>query len=192
MMTLRALSQEQIEAVYRERMLLDFPKEELKPLQMIIRLYRKEVYDAFGAFDGDELVAYALAFRRKDGHAMLLDYLAVTPDKRGRGIGEEFLTLLAAHYGRTHDAMIIECEEPDTAPDSQQAAARLRFYERAGARMTDLRATLFGVMFVILYLPLSGNRVDCAEELTALYKAMLSPGRYAKWVDLRRTGMTAS
>lgn len=191
-LALRAMGEEELRAVYRVCMRRDFPKSELKPLRAILRMRREGVYDALGAYDQGERVAYALIYRGQDSRAALLDYFAVEPAWRGHGAGGDCIALLRAHYAGTRDALLIECELPEAAPDEAQASARLRFYERTGARLTDLAATLFGVEFRILCLPCrDGAQVDCERELDALYRQMLTPRGYARWAKIRRlTGNT--
>ena len=155
MLTLRALPQEAIPRVYA-LMRRDFPQSELKPLDTLMRLVRKGVYDALGAYDGETLCGYAMLFRRRGGRMPLLDYLAVSPERRGQGVGGAMLGLLRARY-HDADALLIECERAQDAPDADAARRRLRFYARAGALQTGLRATLFGVEFVILCLPCAGG-----------------------------------
>ena len=188
MLTLRQLDEAQLCEVYRERMRRDFPDSELKPLEMMLRMLRAGVYDALGVFDGDELVAYALVYRRAGGRVPLLDYLAVEPSRRGQGAGSATIELLKAHYRASADALFIECEQPDVAPDTAGAQARIRFYRHSGAKLTDLNVTLFGVDFRILCLPLHEEMgaFDCEGELIALYKDMLAPSVFEQNVQLRR------
>ena len=188
MLTLRQLGEAKLCEVYRERMRRDFPESELKPLEMMLRMLRAGVYDALGVFDGDELAAYALVYRRAGGRVPLLDYLAVEPSRRGHGAGSATLELLKAHYHASADALFIECEQPDAAPDPAGAQARIRFYRHSGARLTDLSVTLFGVDFRILYLPLREGlgTFDCEGELLALYKDMLAPSVFKRCVQLGR------
>ena len=188
MLTLRALDEAQLPDLYERHMRRDFPESELKPLKQVLRLFRRGVYDVLGAYDGDELAAYALVYRRAGGVAPLLDYFAVEPSRRGHGAGSEALALLRGHYGRQWQALLIECERPDATPDRAGAEARIRFYEHAGARCTNLRARLFGVEFRILCLPCTdaATAFDCEAELRALYLDMLTPEVFARCGALGR------
>ena len=187
MIALRALTKAQLCEVYERCMRRDFPEDELKPLATILSLHGKGVYEALGGYDGDKLAAYAMVYRRAHGRMPLLDYLAVEPDRRGRGDGGAMLSLLRTRYADDCDAIFIECELPEAAPDPQEAKARIRFYQHEGARLTDLCVTLFGVEFCILCLPCAGKDVpecDLAEELLSLYRGMLTPALYEQNVRL--------
>lgn len=186
MLTLRRLSEAELREVFLRDMRRDFPRSELKPMRTILQMCREGVYDALGAYDAEGMAAYAMVYRNPNGRAPLLDYLAVEPGRRGGGIGGAWLSLLRAHYAQAFDALLIECEAPDRAPDARLARARLRFYEREGAQRTDLRATLFGVDYLILSLPLREERIDCACELSAIYERMFTPEGCAKWARLYR------
>ena len=187
MIALRALPEAQLREVYLRSMRRDFPQSELKPLDTILNLCRRGVYEALGGYEGEHLAAYAMVYRRAQGRMPLLDYLAVEPDKRGKGAGGAMLQLLRERYAASCDAIFIECELPDVAPDPQEAEGRIRFYRHEGAQVTDLCVTLFGVEFRILCLPCGKARViddGLADELLSLYRGMLTPALFAQNVHL--------
>ena len=142
------------------------------------------------AADGDGMfVAYAMIYRPKDGRTLLLDYLAVEPDMRGRGAGQALLTALRAHYAGQADCLMIECERPKAAPDEAQARRRIRFYQHAGAQMTNVRVWLFEVEYSILVLPCGEGEIavrDWAGQILDLYRQMLTPQAYTRNVRLIR------
>ena len=65
-MTIRELEAREIEKIYREEMTGDFPAEELKPIDLILRLKAEGRYCAFGNFEGEKLTAYAFLIHEKD------------------------------------------------------------------------------------------------------------------------------
>lgn len=186
MLILKRLGETQLREIYRLRMRRDFPESELKPLDAMVRMLRAGVYDVLGIFDGEELNVYALVYRRAGGSVPLLDYLAVEPSRRGQGIGSAALELIKEHYRPDAAALFIECEQPEYTPDPEGAKARIRFYMHAGAQLTDICVTLFGVEFLILCLPLGEGKVphDCRSELLAVYRDMLSPALFERYVRM--------
>ena len=54
---IRELEAREIEKIYREEMTGDFPAEELKPIDLILRLKAEGRYCAFGNFEGEKLTA---------------------------------------------------------------------------------------------------------------------------------------
>lgn len=191
MLELKALGETQVRLLYALQMKRDFPQSELKGLGAIVSLMRAGVYDVLALYDGGELTAYALVYRPREGRVLLLDYLAVEPQLRGRGLGGELLRCLRAHYADRADALMIECERPKAAPDMAAARRRIRFYEHAGAWLTRVRLCLFEVEYSIMVLP-CGDGVeregkDWAEQMLSLYRQMLPPGVYARNVRLIRS-----
>ena len=148
-MILKELEPDQIETLYKQRMIIDFPKDELKPLKMILEARGRGIYECLGVFEDDELIGYSF-FEKAEGN-YLLDYLAVFPEKRNGGIGSRVLGLLEEHFAEA-DLVIGEVEDPERAEndaDRQLQARRLGFYLRNGCRDTGLRVECFGVPFVI-------------------------------------------
>ena len=188
-MELRALDAQETRWLYEQKMLRDFPRSELKQLSAILRLMDGAVYDVFGAYEGEEMAAYALIFRPRGSRVMLLDYLAVEPHLRSHGVGAVLLKLLRAHYAHSADALFIECERPKAAPDEAMARRRIRFYERSGAKMTPVRIALFGVAYSILVLPCAENvdvQQDWAQQMLFVYRQMLPPHLFERSVQLIR------
>jgi hypothetical protein len=87
---------------------------------------------------GDEPVAAAVTDSGSSAPVALLSYLAVRPDQRGSGTGSSMMQKLRQVWvagvadvvlGEVHDPRCWS-EQPDERPE-----ARLRFYERLGARL---------------------------------------------------------
>ena len=189
MLNLKAMNEAEIAELYESSLRRDFPPSELKSLSAILNMLRRDSYDVLGAYEENRLVAYALMYRPKAGRIALIDYLAVEPDMRGRGVGRRFLSLLREHYSERADALMIECERPATAPDEQEARKRIRFYQQSGAVLTSVRIWLFAVEYSILVLPCmnaSLDRQDWAEQMLSMYRQMLPPALYERNVRLIR------
>ena len=84
MAELRLLTARQLRQVYRERVRSDFPPSERRPLASMERLRAAGVYDTWGMYEGEELLAYAFLWRSEAYGVALLDYLAVCREGRGR------------------------------------------------------------------------------------------------------------
>lgn len=133
-------------------------------------------------------MAYALCYHPKGERIILLDYLAVEVELRGRGIGTMLLDALRAYYADCADTMMIECERPKSAPDERMARRRIRFYTQAGAQLTNVRIWLFEVEYSVLVLPCGQETVvrDWAQQMLSMYRQMLSPSVYVRNVRLIR------
>lgn len=178
MFEVRPLTREQVRTIYETRMKKDFPADELRPYASIVSLTKKGAYDAFGVFDGEEILGYALFVRKKSRRGekpeLLLDYFAVSAERRGEGIGSAFLGLLGDYFRRA-ECVLCETESPDTARDDAEKTVRERridFYLRSGFVDTGARARTFGVDYIILESTAAGQHD--ADRIRELYRGLYS------------------
>lgn len=191
MMKLHVMDEQQIRFLHTYQMHRDFPPSELKGLSAILNLCRRDEYDVLAAYEDGHMIAYALVYRPKKGRVYLLDYLAVEPELRNRGYGQQMLEALKAYYAGRADCLMVECERPKTAPDEQEARRRIRFYQYAQAEITNVRIWLFDVEYTILVLPCEGyddaKGKNWAAEMLELYRQMLPEELFARNVRLIRS-----
>lgn len=183
MMKLISLSPLSIVHLYCQRIRRDFPLAERRPLLSILRLHRKGFYSVFSALDGaGKAVGYAAVAVGKNG-ALLLDYLAVNADCRGKGVGSKLLSQLAKHL--PYAPLFVEAEDPDEAPTAalrEVCRRRIRFYQKNGFEQTPLRCRLFGVGYRILLLhPVEDSR----QALEEIYHTLFSDAVYRQNVHFR-------
>lgn len=171
----RQLTREEIASVYNTHMKKDFPRDELKPLSMVMSSLDKEQYFCYGIFDSDTLCGYAYFVSLLiDGKQIcLLDYFAVVSGMRDSGIGSEFLHLLRNELTDA-EMLICESEDPSAAADSEKLTRerRIAFYLRNGFVDTGASASVFGVDYVLLELDF--GRRHSPEEIRAGYSALYS------------------
>lgn len=111
-----------------------FPEHGRKNRSLIRRMFERRLCVLHTLTDNSEVIAMALSGVSREGHAMIIDYLAVRNDVRNRGVGRLFME----HIQRWAEAMdrcrgiIIEVESEQT-PEN---ASRIRFWERCGFRLT--------------------------------------------------------
>ena len=186
MLTFSILDEVQTGILYNEQMTRDFPPCELKSLNAIVNMMRRGEYDVLSASKDGVPVAYALLYRPKGETVVLLDYLAVAPQYRAKGIGTELVRKLREYYAAEAEALLIECERPKAAPDEAEARRRIRFYQRAGAEMTTVRVWLFDVEYSIMVLACHEHmpQYDWAKMILQLYKQMMPPALFAQNVRL--------
>ena len=160
----------QIKMLYESQLKKDFVRNELKPLASMKRSWEKGSYDCYGLFDGTEILGYAFYVRL--GNDYLLDYLAITDDHRGQGLGSVFLRQLADCMADA-GCVIVEVEDPDRAPDEETRALRerrLQFYLRSGYLTVDVTSSVFGVAYRLLEFPATGSH--STEKLRSVYTAI--------------------
>lgn len=180
MLEMKSLTPKEVTTIYHTNMQNDFPADELKPLESILKLMSQDVYECFGLFEEETLKAYAFLARQENGKVFLLDYLAVCKTSRSHGYGSQFLSLLKAQY-KSAEGIIIEIESLRTAHDEKDLAIRtkrLAFYERNGLIQTNVITNCFGVEFTILYLPIASHWNDkfIYQNLDAIYHTLF-PGK---------------
>ncbi len=166
-MELVELDTARVERIYKERLIFDFPRDEQKPLNVILEAMDKGVYVCLGLVDENDAVGYV--FLVKKGKDYLIDYLAIYPEKRNSGIGGKMLLLLMEYFADA-DNVLLEVEDPDKCYDIDEKALQTRrraFYLRNNCRDTGLRIMCFQVPFQILVL--GEGKTDDLRDLKELY-----------------------
>ncbi len=131
-----------------------FPANEKKPFWMIRWKYRQSAADVWVLEQEGEFAGLAITMNGPD--LVLLDYFAVSAEKRGGGIGGEALKVLQEMYsGRRFFLEIESVEEPvvDSAGKDEscmERERRKRFYLANGMQELGVNVTLFGVDMELL------------------------------------------
>jgi hypothetical protein len=131
-------------------MIIDFPKDELKPLDILYRAMDNGIYEPLGLFDDTRIIGYT--FLVKHDRDYLVDYLAVYPQQRNLGSGGIMVRMLS-DYLKDAENLIAEIENPEYAENEDDEILQTRrfdFYKRNGCSDTGLRVRCFGVPFMIL------------------------------------------
>lgn len=139
-----------------------FPADEKKPVGMLFLLQSKGVADIF-ALDDSGFCGLAVAL--KGSAAVIVDYLAVSSDMRGRGCGSHALRLLREKYG---DKLIFEIEA--AVPNAENAAQRKKrrdFYLKNGLLPTEIFVNVYNTDMELL----SFSPLNCEEYLSVLKEA---------------------
>jgi GNAT superfamily N-acetyltransferase len=199
--TWRRLTAAELADLYEQQMRRDFPPAELKPLAMLLHTLESGAGYAWGVFAGGEraaqtlpnLAAYLLMVRPAGCPMSQLDYFAVLPAFRARGLGSRLLAELPAKE-QGAAAILIEAECPEHAPDAPMAHRRLGFYARAGAQDTGWTEHLFDAWFRILVLPCAGAPTVPAEQavywLAQCYRRSIPEDKWEQFVHFQRPNGT--
>jgi GNAT superfamily N-acetyltransferase len=134
-----------VKEMYDEILAPSFPVDELAPLVEIQQLPAAEQGSVFVARSDtdDTILGCAIAEWDADPGVCLLCWLAVRPDRRGTGIGGPLLDAAMTEWKKRFSPCLIlaEVEDPEQHSGSTahgDPAARLRFYQRRGARSLEL------------------------------------------------------
>lgn len=149
-----------------------FPQSERKPFAYMAEGDQAHAYELW-VISTPEVRVAGMAITARHGHYVLLDYLAISPVLRGRGIGHEALTLLHHHYGK--DCLFLEIESP--VPHADNLKERLRrkaFYLSAGLTDCHVHAMMYGTEMELLAFPDSASRITFTAY-SELAKALFPP-----------------
>jgi len=185
----KILSRAEITDVYNRYMKEDFPKDELKPLSMIMSSLDREQYICYGISNGEQLCGYAcIAYIEENSRKYcLLDYFATVKEFRSQGIGTDFLKLLRSELS---DAEVLLCEtespEGTSGEEKDTRERRIAFYHRSSFIDTGVSASVFGVNYMILELSLQREHTqeEIREYYSVLYRSFLPEKLYNRFITI--------
>ena len=149
-------------ALYRD----SFPASERRPEPDLRSALATPAYRVLTKEDGGRLLGFAILFVAPADDFALLEYLAVDPNHRSRGIGRALVTAaIEAAAGRT---LVTEIETLSTHPNTTR---RQQFYRQQGF------APIAGLQYL---LPLPGNP-PAMELWICPYSPIDRPSRF-RWI----------
>lgn len=145
-----------------------FPPAERKPFSVIRRMFRQGRADVWYVEAAGRFAGFATTVN--GGDLILLDYLAIAPKRRGRGIGSAVMRQLQAIYAEKGFFVEIESTRED-APNRAERERRKRFYQAAGMAAMEVYIVVFGVKMELL-----GSRCNLDfQRYRAFYHDHYSP-----------------
>jgi|HubBroStandDraft_6_1064221.scaffolds.fasta_scaffold474828_2 GNAT superfamily N-acetyltransferase len=133
--------------IYSSILIPSFRPDELDPLSVVEEALTEEPCskDVLAAVDGENhVLGAAVGDWDEQSRVYLLSYLAARPGLRSQGVGTVLMDDIQQRWER-RDALfaVAEVDDPRVYPvsDVGDPAARLRFYERFGARVVDVPYT---------------------------------------------------
>lgn len=168
---LREADRPAFEALYES----SFPALERKELDYMLSGGHASAYEVLVISTPDSPVA-GMVITVTHGDLTMLDYLAISPDLRGQGLGHAVLPMIRDRVKeRMGGHFFLEIETPpplciprDPCTNAEQRARRKAFYASAGMVETGVRAFIYGNDMELLAFP------EDAEAITfAGYDALL-------------------
>ena len=184
---IRELDDGQIREIYRQRILKDFKRNEIKPLPAILKAKKEGHYLCLGLTEGEETTAYAFFVTLSD--CALLDYYAVREDLRGRGTGSRFLQALITGPLQTVPCVLLETEDPDAAHSDKERTThqrRLRFYLKNGLMDTGVASCVWHVNYRLLAFPTgeTPSPDEVRRHYASFYHAMMPDALFERMVRI--------
>lgn len=186
-MRLEDLDLEQLKSLHRRELREAFPREELKPFAAMKKLVQAGAYHPVGAWEGEDLVGYALLWESPGGKYVLIDYLGVTARRRNQGLGGEILRLLREKFASL-EGIIVESEAPEGDEKDPLRRRRMDFYRRNGFVFLDYDCVLFGVHYAVCLCSPNGKGTE-AETMAAhraLYASQFARWAYKRFIQIPR------
>lgn len=187
---IKKLSMDEMSDIYNNYLLVHFPKDEVKPLENIKRMWSQNHYKALAMYESgsEQLVGYAFLSFCESSSQLLLDYYAIIETHRGKGLGSYFLKEMKPQL-MTYKGIIIETEDITNAKSKEEYTIRKKrdlFYERNGAQKTAIRSSIYGVKYVIWQLPVENELPisECCNNLREIYKMMVPGEKYEQHVKI--------
>ena len=119
-----------------------FPRPERKPFSVILRQYRKGIFDVWCIYREQEFSGLVITMKQPE--LVLIDYLAISPESRGQGVGTQVLATLRSTY--PGKGLFLEIESVfKEGPDQTLRQRRKQFYLRCGLTPMEVMVKLFGV-----------------------------------------------
>jgi ribosomal protein S18 acetylase RimI-like enzyme len=112
-----------------------FPEGEKRPIEDIKRNIEEEHEKMFIARSDNTPVVFSMIWPVPNTDFLFLDYIAVSKNSRGNGIGSLFLQkIFDISENSEYNHMIFEVENPEEGDNKKQRIARVKFYRKAGAK----------------------------------------------------------
>ena len=144
-MIIKAADNTEIKQVY-ELYMEAFPKEERKPFELMEQKVKEGKMEIL-AIEEDGFAGLAITVLYED--RVLLDYFAIAPDYREKGIGGKALQMLKERYKEKCFFLEIELID-EKAPNNAERIRRKAFYQRNGMKEVGVKVCLFGVDMELL------------------------------------------
>ena len=126
-MNWQLIDNNEMERIHVREMHRDFPPGELKGVDVMERLRADGCYWPYACYDeAGRLLAYAFLCGLPGEPNVLLDYYAVLPAVRCRGLGAELLARLRGVCAGRWQGILIEAEDPAEAPDAEVGKPGIR------------------------------------------------------------------
>ena len=124
-----------------------FPRAERKPFLTILKKYRQHNTDIWCICREDRFLGFASTMNSPD--LIMLDYLVIAGQYRGRGIGTAAMMQILEKYAEI--PFLLEIESPyEPGPDQMLRQKRRQFYVNCGLESLHIMADVFGVKMELL------------------------------------------
>lgn len=168
---IRKMTIQEMEMIYQQHLVNDFPPDETKPFSSMKAMWEKEIYQGYVLEENNSLCAYWYTLHIEN--ACLLDYFAVIEAYRGEGYGSFVMKYLKEQEEKCGEVIFIESEDPQqsrTQEDRKVRERRIQFYHNNGVKDTSFRTGVYQVDYVLLALGETSEKADTDEWIKRVYQ----------------------
>lgn len=114
------------------------PPSERKSAEQLAAMVAQPGYSFLAAVESETVVGFSITASLRDTDAALLEYMAVAPEKRGRGIGAWLCRATATQPQTAGRFLLVEADSDRAeSSDGAERTRRKAFYRRLGAKELD-------------------------------------------------------
>ncbi len=139
-----------------DRMERDFADGEYPPYDKLYIQLEKGIQKGLLLMEGEREKAYSICAESETNGYMLISFLAVFEEFRGRGLGTALLVELKKLYADSQ-GIIVEVEKPEEADSSEEKKVRekrIEFYRKAGFYMIpNVEYSIWDIPMHLMALP---------------------------------------
>lgn len=146
-MTTRQITAANADAKIKQLYETAFPAGEQIPWNDLMRLVGEMPLDFTAYYDGEEFIGFTIVYPRKSFNWYW--YFAVREELRGKGYGQQILTMLIDKY--KEQSCVLDMESPTQVCENiEQRKRRHAFYLRNGFRDTNVYRTYGDITMTIM------------------------------------------
>ena len=157
-----------------------FPEEERKPIELIKSTYERHITKIIEIMYGDSIIGFMILNSIKKNGYVQLDYLAILPEYRNKGLGSKSLKLLLEQQ-KESKGVFLEIEKPGLGKNDSEnllREKRKKFYEKLGFKSLNFDFLLFNVVYTpYLFTNIQEDETTVIREVFDIYESIASKER---------------
>lgn len=169
----RKMTIQEMEKIYQQQLVNDFPPNETKPFSSIKEMWEKGIYRGYVLEENNRLCAYWYTLYIEKENIKLLDYFAVVQAYRGKGYGSLVMRYLKKQVAVSDSIIFIESENPQKSRTQEEQVVRekrLQFYQNNGAKDTEFRTGVYQADYILLALGEIVDKRDTEDWIRRVYQ----------------------
>ena len=175
-MSIRNASNKNLQELYEKHIAKDFPAMERPSFAHFQKTIKEGLQEVL--IYSEDCVDKAYCVVATVSEYLLISFLAVYEEYRGRGFGSKMLAEVKEYYA-DRPGIIVEVEKPEDAKESKEHALRERriaFYERAGyVLFREIDYVIWDVPFFLMVSSRETTREEVVKQMKKIYGKLLRP-----------------